>query len=858
MDFLGTVLEFGDGMQYSVPPTAITETAPGLPNEKHAEASQRVRKEDRFVDDFDRSWPRKPAGSTRAPSLPGTSPRPNPQEMASPAHSHTSTLHSEREKDKVLFNERSNRMEPLNEGSDRPTWTRKGADAPGGRGVPPHLMMREHPPPVRDSMSRSTSNRERPWTERKSSGDRRPGDMGPPPPPSADGRPWGSSNRRFSNSSRDGGLGLSSLHPEPPSRSHTERDFGRRRPPSFVSGAPVRMEPPSPRDRFMSDRPMEDSSGFPHSPSHRRRESLTSSIARSPLLGADQLSHKGTSVADELKGTLAQAPTAPSGDLDRVTKMVLHTGVEKARQRRMEEEAEREKQKERARAKAAELEAKMKATENEKTAAAEREKSEAAAALAAAAEKEKEKEKSTPLKSEPLPAASRRKLQLLPRSLPLPTPPTVAVSASVDEKTSVVESTLAGSETSHTIHFLHGKHQDLEEIDFGDMEKLMGEAAVPEKEPTSQPVGSKTNRPVASDFFEPSSPEVAIPSGLESSKPVGKVVLPASGLEKLAVQSNASPVAKYPSLRLDTIPPPSLGVSTRSPPVISPALKSPFLSSLTETLSRFKGAMQNITHNTDTGSRAVPMPVPPNFSLTRLQLSEPGTPDRIIVHISSSDVSIRPVLPRVRNPRWQVQFPRNHLMTFDPPIPELSPSTLSRDQLIVGDKRRVLRVNIPKAGGRVNKVKLPESAGTVVAPGKFGLGRGLGIDEPNWRRPAKEVVQLTSLHQNVPAVNTVSRSPPPALATIQEATAPKDNDAPLSAASSRHSKRRSMDGRDVSFYRVPSSDVPPPSVHFMVSSELEGTQEETIEEHGSFSSNEQHSDSKGSDENVSASQLKPE
>ena len=83
-DFLGGVIEFGDGKQYKV------EAA--LPSD------QPVAKQDRFVDDFDRSWPKSNPSSPPQLTSPALSTRPTS----------TSTPHPR------LFNERSNKLEPYN------------------------------------------------------------------------------------------------------------------------------------------------------------------------------------------------------------------------------------------------------------------------------------------------------------------------------------------------------------------------------------------------------------------------------------------------------------------------------------------------------------------------------------------------------------------------------------------------------------------------------------------------------------------------------------------------------------------------------------------------------------------------
>ncbi len=102
-DFLAEVIEFGDGTQYT-----IKAESQGKPAEvSHSMAVTQVddvlvTKEERFSEDFDRSWPRD-QGST-APPFVGSASR-------SPRHSPLEILPRPAE-GRALFNERLNRLEP--------------------------------------------------------------------------------------------------------------------------------------------------------------------------------------------------------------------------------------------------------------------------------------------------------------------------------------------------------------------------------------------------------------------------------------------------------------------------------------------------------------------------------------------------------------------------------------------------------------------------------------------------------------------------------------------------------------------------------------------------------------------------
>ena len=116
-DFLGGVIEFGDGRQYQIQPvdmpqstqdpssTSVPAPETSSPDPPSPSAPAGINKEDRFSDDFDRSWPRSAALSSNI--------RPRVGPPAGASTSSSSSL-SPQEASRVLFNERSNRMEPFN------------------------------------------------------------------------------------------------------------------------------------------------------------------------------------------------------------------------------------------------------------------------------------------------------------------------------------------------------------------------------------------------------------------------------------------------------------------------------------------------------------------------------------------------------------------------------------------------------------------------------------------------------------------------------------------------------------------------------------------------------------------------
>ena len=310
-NFLAEVIDFGDGRQYTVQHT--NDDSRTVPTERPSEvggnhstdptgvSSPRMRKEDRFSDDFDRSWP--PSKPRLAPISSDTGP--NGQSPLSPNGS-----------SKVLFNERSNKLEPYSGRQNSHPGRRGNRDAQspieprGGRDLPPHTphLLQKH---------ESLSQRQR-----------RPGNMDPP--------------RLDTNVVKDGKGGwreghspsssIASSHPSSVAHGHSRRwsrDEAPGRRPSMSNGRPVSRD-------FM--RPPPSSTISPSSPSRSpqllREERLPQT--HSPSLSVRSLSSSVHPVI------------SPAIDDDEVLQATMHNAAERARVRRQQEEQEREKEKERA------------------------------------------------------------------------------------------------------------------------------------------------------------------------------------------------------------------------------------------------------------------------------------------------------------------------------------------------------------------------------------------------------------------------------------------------------------------------------------------------------------------------------
>ena len=319
-NFLAEVIDFGDGRQYTVQHTS--EEPRTVPTERPSEAggdqsedptavpSPPMRKEDRFRDDFDRSLP----PSKPHPSLAPPETGPNGQSPLSPNGS-----------SRVLFNERSNRLEPYSGRQSSHPGRRGTRDAQppvelrGGRDLPPHAphLLQRH-----DTLSQRQ---------------RRPSNMEPPRLDTTVARDGKSGWREgYSPSSS-----IASSHPSSVVHGHVQwsRDEGPGRRSSASNGRT------SSRD-FV--RPHQSSTISPSSPFQSPQLPREDGpLSQSPSLSVKSLSSS------------VHPAISPAMDDDEVRQAAMHHAAERARLRRQQEEEDREKGKERARKKAEELAAKM-------------------------------------------------------------------------------------------------------------------------------------------------------------------------------------------------------------------------------------------------------------------------------------------------------------------------------------------------------------------------------------------------------------------------------------------------------------------------------------------------------------------
>lgn len=113
-DFLGGVIEFGDGTQYTIKVNDNASAPNGVVAEQEPDVP--VSKEERFADDFDRSWPKSSAPVASHDEV--SSQRRSSSDTSSNV-SHSPVSMRDPSQPRVLFNERLNKMEPASMRSDK-------------------------------------------------------------------------------------------------------------------------------------------------------------------------------------------------------------------------------------------------------------------------------------------------------------------------------------------------------------------------------------------------------------------------------------------------------------------------------------------------------------------------------------------------------------------------------------------------------------------------------------------------------------------------------------------------------------------------------------------------------------------
>ncbi|KAF8213410.1 hypothetical protein K438DRAFT_1803939 [Mycena galopus ATCC 62051] len=393
-NFLDGVIEFGDGRQYKIestdPPAETLESSSSVPSrsgstldrDETQQLNVPVSKEERFADDFDRSWPRSrasPSVSTR--DLPGGPALSTHSSNAAPSPvSPAISMASDSASRALLFNERSNKLEPYNRGAGGAPGAgpRRGSNE-GAFPSPTDLRSGGQPQLLQNRGRGFSGTGSGAFGNDRGQQQQQQGRRDVPgPPPNAPQQspripapnPW--MQRKESDGTEMRGRRTNMPPPPVPPQGGAG---GRQRPPHLP---------------MMSS---EAEGGFPVRP-QRRPSTSRESRSRLPLSAttptADQplSARRGPSQSPALSHTsaVAQSPRVvapvslpPQVDLDEARKDVMQNAAARAKARRQQEEEEREKEKERARRKAAEIEERIRAAEAEKTAAKAKEATEQAA-----------------------------------------------------------------------------------------------------------------------------------------------------------------------------------------------------------------------------------------------------------------------------------------------------------------------------------------------------------------------------------------------------------------------------------------------------------------------------------------------
>ncbi|KAH8992045.1 hypothetical protein EDB92DRAFT_2114379 [Lactarius akahatsu] len=882
-DFLEGVIEFGDGRQYQIQPVDVPQStedsvlaavpppdAPG-PISRSPAAAARINKEDRFSEDFDRSWPRSAALSSNI--------RPRIGPSAAASTSSNSSL-SPQEASRVLFNERSNRLEPWSTNNRIPP-----PDARPSRDTALHhnvqLLQKQGLDHPRRDTSSSQGAEDRRWER-----GRRP------------------SNATTTHSALSGGRDSSreSLRQLPPHLAPAHKSL-----PPLHTHQPPHAYPPSGRQGT------------------RESWRQTRSPEQSPVIPSpsDLNSHIASPSSPNAVVSSPQSITA-TADIELVRKAAMHSAAERAKIRRQLEEEEREKERERARRKAAELEEKMKVTEKdddtEQPAAVQETQIEPLSPLTSAdpapgrqslfrppslkaSIRDPENRPAAPMtrtrsqrgsqSANQPPSASSIVTSWRSNAGPLPPIAPRRLSSSHSPVAPLIPfpspSQVLGAQLLSP-----SNDESLEEVEFTDLGKFVGFEPKAEEPVALSPLPQE-DVPTEVSYGDQSAPARSR-SDLESSwrrkgplppveeqQPVvaANIVLDATFESPLIREADIIPA--FPSVRTTSIgmssPVKPLAEGSSQTLVVPPLLssqRSPRTSSYREellrstfedTMSRIKGAMQTkpqrstpeVEHHTDRATASGPshstdqprhgrgasppsrshpprvlLPEEPFTTATELDDDlQVGQPHR--VRLPSASRVLEPLSKKEQaNLRKTIPPLRWEIFSWDPPIEGTSNNDYSvndvlfpKPLLLKGQPRFI--VKLPSSGSNLvrrstpvtPKVHLPSKPlvnKTVASAGAFGRPR-VADDHSTWRRTLPSISdQVESVGSSEGLVTRSGSSPPDTEKTNDVASNAETEPSSSVHLSSKRAEPKMPAGASVAFYRESNSV---PSVNFIVSSELE-------------------------------------
>ncbi|KAH9060842.1 hypothetical protein EDB87DRAFT_560468 [Lactarius vividus] len=880
-DFLEGVIEFGDGRQYQIQPVDVpqstedsvpaaipTPDAP-CPIPQSPTAAARINKEDRFSEDFDRSWPRSAALSSNI--------RPRIGPSAAASTSSNSSL-SPQEASRVLFNERSNRLEPWSTNNRiPPPDARPSRDAALHHNV--QLLQKQGLDHPRRDTSSSQGAEDRRWER-----GRRP------------------SNATTTHSALSGGRDSSreSLRQLPPHLAPAHKSL-----PPLHTHQPPHAYPPSGRQGT------------------RESWRQTRSPEQSPVIPSpsDLNSHVASPSSPSAVVSSPQSITA-TADIELVRKAAMHSAAERAKIRRQLEEEEREKERERARRKAAELEEKMKVTEKDGTEQPAAVQIEPVSPLTSAdpapgrhslfrppsltaSARDPENRPTAPMtrtrsqrgsqSANQPPSASSIVTSWRSNAGPLPPIAPRRLSSSHSPVAPLIPfpspSQVLGAQLLNP-----NNDESLEEVEFTDLGKFVGFEPKAEEPVALSPLPQE-DIPTEVSYGDQSAPARSR-SDLESSwrrkgplppveeqQPVvaANVVLDATFESPLSREADiipASPSIRTVSLGMSSPVKPLAEGSSQTlvvPPLLSsqrsprtPSYREELLrSTFEDTMSRIKGAMQTkpqrntpeVEHHTDRttasgtshstdqprhGRGAFPPsrshlprvlhPHPEEPFTTATELDDDlqaGQPHR--VRLPSASRILEPLSKKEQaNLRKTIPPLRWEIFSWDPPVEGTSNNDYSvndvlfrKPPLLKGQPRFI--VKLPSSGSHLvrhstpvtPKVHLPSKPlvnKAVASPGAFGRPR-VADDHSTWRRTLPPISdQVESVGSSEELVTRSGSSPPDTEKTNDVASNAETEPSSSVHLSTKRAEPKMPAGASVAFYRESNSV---PSVNFIVSSELE-------------------------------------
>ncbi|KAK2462059.1 hypothetical protein APHAL10511_006522 [Amanita phalloides] len=881
-NYWDNVIEFDDGRQYKVDVVEQTSRSrePSPPGSVKSFQSTKVEsatevfvsKEERFADDFDRSWPSGPGrGSTVC-----------------------SQQRSPQEPPRVLFNERSNKMEPYS--SHR---VGHGAFPSKRGGLQDRMISPTEPRSASSAFSRPSGGST---------------DFGP-------GR-----SRRFSNASnssfvlssdrqrdkdkRDGPLSPhvhkgDGLPGRPPSLRGRERDSDKGR--DLDHGRHTAMGPPPVPTHAWRSTSRE---------SVRHRLSISGSTNGRRYPQDEQSDHQGPS--SSVRGpphspALSQAsvstramlsPATPSlllpslggHDLEELKKDVMQSAAARAKQRRQQEEEAREAQKERARRKAVELEAKMKAEEAERT-----KKQQEQLGLPEQDDESKKPEEEEEVDGTREEMDSANFLHQ-PPPLPATGPSNIALSASETAETwrrtapllpKSDEPRFLQSRPSSNVAFMppppptpldhiqtlaDGKQEDLEVVDFTDMGRLVGETS-PALSSAEQP--KKTSRPVASDFFDdvPSSlpllslspsikneietwrkktPLNQIPTSEQQTKGLTNKDRP-EGISVVDSLTAAEQMHKANEGPSDIRYPAQVSPQSQRTPRTQNFYHQAPMSSLVDAMSRIKGAIHDMKHAEELSRESNPMDaevsvpqaqlaqnitikqnerwVPPSLRSRTIEFQQENQEEfyrtaveppqssepvwgNLPVRLPSESIEREPVHRRQMHLFSKTVTVRWDILSFEPPVEGMTKRNLSVSDVLfrppygVPKGKTKYRVHLPRSRGNGPRVQ-----GTGPNPSRtnsFGaFGKQNGADASiSWRKPSSPLSpRPSSSDETMAEVNATSRSPLPEAESSSAVVgiSLRTESYPVDSSTTLlriRSQPKMPEGSSVAFYRGSRIDVP--------------------------------------------------